>query len=177
MVKGKKLIEEIITQLTQKIIEYSPRLLSLIIFLTIAYISLKIFNHLLNNYLAKKYQQKGVTKILLLISKIFIYYAIILTSIAILGLNELAASLGTAIGFLALGVSIAMRGIISDMISGFYLLKDPDIEQGDKIETEKGNGTVKEIGLRKTKLTTKENNTLVIANSDVEKKWTKLKEE
>lgn len=122
-----------ITQyLTNKIIEFTPRIISLIVFLVIAYIFLKIFNKLIDKYLDEKIEEKSIIQLGKLVSKIFIYYAIILAIIAILGLDQLAASLGTAIGFLALGVSFAMKDILTDIVSGVYLIKDPDIQIGDK---------------------------------------------
>ncbi len=171
-----QIIKEIISNLTQKTIDFAPNILSAIIFLILAFIVLKIINKFLNSYLSKKIQENALIQITKLIIKLVAYYTIILTLLAILGLNDLAASLGTALGFLALGVSFALKNVITDIVSGFYLIKDPDIQKGDKIESDKGSGIVKKIGIKKTRLKTPENNVLVLANSDVEKKWTKIKE-
>ena len=44
-----------------------------------------------------------------------------------------AASLGTATGFIALGVAYALSDMIEDTVAGVYLLRDPDFAVGDTV--------------------------------------------
>lgn len=103
----------------------------------------------------------------------FLWFGVLLSFLAIVGLDEIAASLGTAAGFLALGVSYALSGMIADAVAGVYLLRDPDFMPGDTVDIGGTVGVVKSIELRKTRLSV-EGDTVVRANAEIEKKWTKL---
>jgi len=89
------------------------------------------------------------------------------------GLGEVAASLGTGAGFLALGVSYALSEMVEGAVSGVYLLCDPDLNPGDRVTTGSVTGTVTSIEIRKSRFETDDGDTVVLANRDVEKRWTK----
>jgi hypothetical protein len=104
---------------------------------------------------------------------VFLWFGVALSFLSIVGLDGIAASLGTATGFLALGVSYALSGMIADAVSGVYLLRDPDFQPGDRVRVDDTTGVVKAIELRKTRLDV-DGDTVVLANDPVESEWTKL---
>mgnify|MGYP002338731072 CR=1 FL=1 len=53
-------------------------------------------------------------------------------------------------------------------------LRDPDFNPGDSVNTASITGTVTDIGLRKSRFRVESGDIVVLANSEVEKKWTKL---
>jgi hypothetical protein len=63
--------------------------------------------------------------------------------------------------------------MIADTVAGVYLLRDPDFNPGDVVVADGVTGTVKEIELRKTRIEIDGGDLVVLANKDVEKKWTK----
>jgi small-conductance mechanosensitive channel len=103
----------------------------------------------------------------------FLWFGVALAFLSIVGLEAIAASLGTATGFLALGVSYALSGMLADAVAGVYLLRDPDFMPGDTVDIGGTVGEVTAIELRKTRLRV-EDDTVVRANAEIEKKWTKL---
>jgi small-conductance mechanosensitive channel len=106
---------------------------------------------------------------------VFLWFGVALSFLSIVGLEVIAASLGTATGFLALGVSYALSGMIADAVAGVYLLRDPDFMPGDTVDVGGTVGEVRAIELRKTRLDV-EGDTVVRANAEIEKKWTKVGE-
>ncbi|MBX0285205.1 mechanosensitive ion channel family protein [Halomicroarcula sp. F28] len=107
---------------------------------------------------------------------VFLWFAVGLSFLSIVGLTLVAASLGTAIGFLALGVSYALSGMIADAVAGVYLLRDPDFNPGDQIRAGDTTGEVSAIELRKTRFLV-DGDVVVRANAEIEKNWTKLSAE
>jgi small-conductance mechanosensitive channel len=103
---------------------------------------------------------------------VFLWFAAALTLLKILGMGDIAASLGTAAGFVALGVSYALSSMIADTVAGVYLLRDPDFNSGDRVTADGTTGVVRDIGLRKSRLELDDGDIVVVANSAVEKKWT-----
>ncbi|QCJ46451.1 MULTISPECIES: mechanosensitive ion channel family protein [Haloprofundus] len=107
------------------------------------------------------------------IVSVFLWFAVALSFLSIVGLEGIAASLGTAAGFVALGVSYATSGMIADAVAGVYLLRDPDFNPGDRVVAGDVTGEVVSIELRKTRMRV-EDDTVVRSNAEIEKKWTKL---
>jgi len=114
------------------------------------------------------YVQLGTT-----LASIALWFGVLLAFLSAVGLPEIAAALGTASGFLALGVSYALSGMLADAVAGLYLLRDPDFNPGDEVVAGDVTGTVRAIELRKTRFENADGDTVVRANADVEKKWTK----
>ncbi len=104
---------------------------------------------------------------------VFLWFGVVLALLKILGMGEIAASLGTATGFVALGVSYALSNMLADTVAGVYLLRDPDFAPGDRVVAGDVTGTVRTIELRKSRFETESGDVVVVANSAVEKKWTK----
>jgi small-conductance mechanosensitive channel len=107
--------------------------------------------------------------------RLFLWLGVALTFLSVLGLDDIAASLGTATGFVALGVAYATSDMIADAVAGVYLLRDPDFNAGDRVETEEVTGVVTAIELRKTRFDV-DGDTVVVANAAIEDNWTTLNE-
>lgn len=106
---------------------------------------------------------------------VFLWFGVALSVLSIVGLDAIAASLGTATGFLALGVAYALSEMIADAVAGVYLLRDPDFQPGDRVSIGETQGVVTSIELRKTRLEV-DGDTQVRGNADIEKQWTKLRD-
>ena len=90
-------------------------------------------------------------------------------------MGEGAASLGTAAGFVALGVSYALSEMTGDTVVGVYLLRDPDFEVSDLVVGDV-EATVAAIELRESRFVHENGDTTVLANRDVESGWMKRAE-
>jgi small-conductance mechanosensitive channel len=151
-----------------------PKVLAGVVFLGIAYVLVRAVMFVVRTVVRRTfrgeepvYQQFVVTVV-----SVFLWFGVALSFLSIVGLDDIAASLGTATGFLALGVSYALSGMIADAVAGIYLLRDPDFMPGDTIESGGTEGTIKSIELRKTRISVGED-TVVRGNAEIEKKWTK----
>jgi len=154
----------------------APRLLSGLVFLTVAYVAIRLVTGALRRTLDSVYpaDQRLVADLGVTVASIFLWFGAALTLLKIFGMGEIAASLGTATGFVALGVSYALSNMLADTVAGVYLLRDPDFNPGDEVKSDPVTGTVTAIELRKTRFRNGAGETVVVANRDVEKKWTKL---
>jgi len=171
-------VRQALDQFVRNIVDVLPDLLTGLVFLVLAYVLVRVVMFGVRVALRRTlpgespvYRQFISTIIL-----VFLWFGVILTFLSIVGLEGIATSLGTATGFLALGVSYALSGMIADAVAGVYLLRDPDFSQGDTVDIGGTVATVKAIELRKTRLTVG-NDTVVRANAEIEKKWTKVDDE
>jgi small-conductance mechanosensitive channel len=166
-------VVETLAELREGFVNAIPRLLTALFFLVLAYVGIRLALRLVRSALGRLYADDLVADLFTTVVAVFLWFGAALTLLKILGMGEIAASLGTATGFVALGVSYALSEMIADTVSGVYLLRDPDFNPGDRVETADVSGVVREIGLRKTRLEIESGDTVVLGNSSVEEKWTR----
>ena len=171
-------IDDAVDQLVGGILEILPDLLAGLIFLVLAAIVVKVLMIFVRAGLRRAvpgespvYRQFVAT-----IVSVFLWFAVVLSFLSIVGLQLVAASLGTATGFLALGVAYALSEMIEDAVAGVYLLRDPDFTQGDTVTVDDLTAEVASIELRKTRFD-HDGDTVVRANAAVEKRWKRHRDE
>ena len=151
-----------------------PRVLSGIVFLVLAYVTVRVVLAVVRSSVGRMYvdDRELIGDLLVTVLAVFLWFGVALTFLKIVGMGEIAASLGTAIGFIALGVSYALSEMIEDTVAGVYLLRDPDFNVGYRVEAKGVTGTVAAIELRKTRIDTDDGDRIVMANREIESRWT-----
>ena len=151
-----------------------PRALSGIVFLGLAFVTVRIVLTLVQTSIGRIYvgDRQLVGDLVVTVIAIFLWFGVALTFLKVVGMGDVAASLGTAVGFVALGVSYALSEMIEDTVAGIYLLRDPDFNPGYRVEAKGVTGTVAAIELRKTRIDTDDGDRVVLANREIESRWT-----
>ncbi|MFB6100443.1 MAG: mechanosensitive ion channel family protein [Candidatus Nanohalobium sp.] len=152
------------------------RIASALAFLILAGIGIRLGSKAVRSVASRKFAEETIVNLVENVARGLMWFSAILVVLSILGFSQIAASLGTAAGFVALGVSFALKDVLSDTVAGVYLAKDPDFNNGDRVEVDGVKGVVTSVGLRKSRLELEDGNTRVINNSDVEKKWTLMED-
>jgi len=98
--------------------------------------------------------------------------AVILVAGLILFLNHFGvnvSALWTAIGIGGLALSLAAQDTLANMISGLIILLDQPFRTGDRIEIQELNtwGDVVSIGLRSTRIRTRDNRLVIVPNASI----------
>jgi len=166
-------IERIIRPFITDIVAVLPRLLSGLVFLTLAYLAIRFVRRVLRSALGRLYadEQELIVDLWVTVVSAVLWFGAALALLKIVGMPDVAASLGTATGFVALGVAFALKEMLADTVAGVYLLQDADFNEGDRVTTASVTGTVVGIDLRKTRIRGDDGDLIVVANRDVEKKW------
>ena len=168
------LLEETATALRDDVVTAVPRVVSAALFTLLAYVGKRVVLSVLRRVLARMFSDRR--ELFVTVVGVFLWSGAALAVPKILGKGEVAASLGTAVGFVALGVSYALSGIIGDTAAGVYLLRDPDFEVGDRVVVGDIEATVAAIELPKSRFVHENGDTTVLANRDVESEWMKRAE-
>lgn len=102
------------------------------------------------------------------ISKIIIFFIGI--TIILNRFNQPITSILGAAGIASFAIAFAAQDTLSNMISGFFIIIDKPFKIGDRIKLATGEtGEVVEIGMRRTKILSPENNIVVVSNSEIAK--------
>lgn len=165
-------VDEAIQAFFEQIAIVLPNLIAGVLFLIIAYIGIKLVMSGVKTGLRARYTDKLISDLIGSIIAVFMWFAAALILLNIIGLGEIAASLGTTTGFVALGVAYALSNMIADTVAGYYLVRDPDFQVGDQVKTvDDMEGEVMQVGLRKSRLELEDGSIAVLSNSEIEKQW------
>ena len=118
--------------------------------------------------LSKIAQKSGRKEVVNLIIKVLYFIVIIITILVIL--SKIGFDISTIIASLGIGglaVALATKDIIANFFASIMLLFDSSFNQGDWIVCAGIEGTVVEIGLRKTTIRTFDNALVFVPNSKI----------
>lgn len=146
------------------------------LFLILAGIGIRFGTGAVRRAASHKFSEPVVIDLIADVGRFLMWFWTLLVTMSILGFSGIAASMGTAAGFVALGVSFALKDVISDTVAGAYLAQDPDFNSGDNVEVDGNKGVIEDVGLRKTRIRLENGDLRVINNSDAEKKWTLIED-
>ena len=171
------LLEQVVDDFVSGIVAALPDIVAGLLFLVFAYLLIGLIQRALRSVLERLYpsDRQLIADFGVLVAGLFLWFGAALALLDIVGLGGIAASLGTAAGFVALGVSYALSNMIADTVAGIYLLRDPDFTPGDTIVVGSMTGTLLSIDLRKSRFEV-ENDTVVVANREVESRWARRTE-
>jgi small-conductance mechanosensitive channel len=166
-------LEAVLREFVNGILSAVPKVALGVLFLAIAYVVIKVVVAVVRSFLERVYpsSQRLVVDLWVALVAVFLWFGAALALLNVVGLGDVAASLGTASGFVGLGVAFALKEMIADTVAGVYLLRDPDFNEGDVVESASVTGEIVSIDLRKTRLRAEDGDLVVVANRDVEKKW------
>ncbi|MFB6079281.1 MAG: mechanosensitive ion channel domain-containing protein [Halarchaeum sp.] len=165
-------VAETVQGFVDGIVAALPKLLAGVVFLVAAYVVIRTVSWAVTVVVSRTTDQPIYVQFARTLVAVFLWFGALLAFLTLVGLPGIAAALGTASGFLALGVSYALSGMLADAVAGIYLLRDPDFTPGDRVVAGDTDGVVEEIELRKTRFSVGDD-VVVRANAEVEKKWTK----
>lgn len=175
MATPESVLRETGTTFTSQLVAALPDLLTAGLFLVLAYVAIRTIQWLTRRSLQRMYptDQRLIVDFAVLVVGAGLWFAAVLALLTILGMRNIAASMGAASGFVALGVAYALSDVIADTVAGIYLLKDPDFNYGDRVTVDDVTGEVTDIGLRKSRIELDDGDRVVFGNETVDKGWTR----
>lgn len=146
------------------IISFGLKVIFAILIFCVGRILIKWIRKLVNKSLERSNVDKGVEQFVDSMLKFALYFILIFTISTKFGVD--AASVAAVIASAGVAVGLALQGSLSNFAGGVLILLLKPFKVGDYIieDTNKNEGTVKEIQIFYTKLSTVDNQTIVIPN-------------
>lgn len=146
------------------IVSFGLKVILAILIFCIGRILIKWIRKLVSKSLERSNVDKGVEQFVDSMLKFALYFILIFTISTKFGVD--AASVAAVIASAGVAVGLALQGSLSNFAGGVLILLLKPFKVGDYIieDTNKNEGTVKEIQIFYTKLSTVDNQTIVIPN-------------
>ncbi|TFB14053.1 mechanosensitive ion channel family protein [Filobacillus milosensis] len=127
--------------------------LLLIVFIIVAPLGRKLIAGAMTQVAKKQKLSEGRKKTLeKLLQSIFTYALMIFFILTILGLFIDIAPLLAGVGILGLAIGFGAQGLVSDIVTGFFILIEKQIDVDDYVTAGGEGGIVEELGLRTTQI-------------------------
>ncbi|MDR2039297.1 MAG: mechanosensitive ion channel [Bacteroidales bacterium] len=154
--------QELLSGFAHSLISFGGKLLIAVLIFVVGRWIIKRINKFVGNIMTKKEVDKSLFSFVRSLISITLNFVLIIIIISILGIETssfiaLFASAGVAIG-------LALSGTLQNFAGGVMLLLFKPFKVGDFIEAQGQGGTVKEIQIFNTILTTGDNKTVIIPN-------------
>lgn len=155
-------ILEFTENLSEKILYYLPTLFWAIVIFIVGSILNKIVMNVFAKGVEKSKLDQTVRKFLVSVIKILITALTLIIVLTVLGIPM--TSIITVLGTAGVAVGLALKDSLSNVAGGVILLINRTIKVGDYVQIDSYEGTVDEISILYTKLTTGDNKDVFIPN-------------
>ena len=136
-----------------------------LIILVVGVLAVRIIGKVLRGALERSKLEKAAHTLILSLAKTALYILLGLIVASTLGID--VTSIVALASVLTLALSLALQNMVSNIIGGFTILYTQPFHSGDYVEIAGQAGTVREINMTYTELTTPDNKVISIPNSSV----------
>jgi small-conductance mechanosensitive channel len=149
---------------TEKLAVTISNILIVVLILVITKTVIELIKRLFRKQTARKNIDVGKSHAILQLLRYILWITAIVACLDIIGINITIFLAGSAA--LLVGLGLGLQHVFQDLIAGIILLFEGSIKVGDIVEIEEQTvGRVKEIGLRTSKIETRNNIIMIIPNS------------
>ena len=141
------------------------KLLPFVLIIVVGFLVIRIVMTIVVKALEKSKLEKAAHSLIKSVLKIVLYALLALIAADSLGID--VTGVVALASVVSLALSLALQNSLTNLIGGFTLLYTQPFQSGDFVEIAGQSGTVKEIGMAYTKLTTPDNKLVQIPNSSV----------
>lgn len=155
-------IQRYVEQLITAIVYYIPSLISAFILLFLGLYAIRLINRLIRRNMVNRNYDPTLSKFL---ADILLWTMRIVLFVAVIGQLGIGTSSFVAIlGAMGLAVGLSLQGSLSNFAGGMLIIMFKPFKLGDFIEAQGVSGTVCEIQIFITKLTTANNQVIFVPN-------------
>lgn len=154
--------EVLMTNLVDKAIIFGLKVLIAILFYMIGAWVIRKIKNVLSNVFAKRQTDAAIASFIQSITSIALTVILVITVVGTLGIDT--SSLAALLTGGGLAIGMALNGTVQNFAGGIMILIFKPFKAGDYIEAHGHSGTVSEVTITSTKLTTTDNRVIIIPN-------------
>ena len=147
------------------LIDNGPKLLGAVLIVLAGFLAARWSGQLVMRWLMKRDLEPPVRMLITRLAKLFVLAFALVIALGTMGVNMMAAV--TGIGVAGVGVSLAMQGVLSNLVAGLTIIFTKPFRVGEYVEMVGVQGQVEMIELFTTTLTHPDRSKVVIPNRKI----------
>lgn len=159
-------LDQLLPELLKEAINFGIKVLVALLVYFIGAWLIKKIRQMLHRIFEKRKAEKAIASFVESLTSISLMIILVIITVGTLGINTTSLAALLAAGGMAIGM--ALSGTVQNFAGGIMLLVFKPFKAGDFIETQDGySGTVTDVNIVSTKLTTTDNRIIVIPNGSL----------
>ncbi|MBH47218.1 MAG: mechanosensitive ion channel protein MscS [Halobacteriovorax sp.] len=158
-------MQEILPQFREQAVAYAPKIFLALVTLFIGLRLIKVLDKFFDKVMSIKKYDTSLKTFLISLSDLVLKVALVISVISILGVET--TSFIAVLGSAGLAVGLALQGSLANFAGGVMLLIFKPFREGDFIQTQGYEGTVRELNVFHTIMNTIDNKRIVLPNGSV----------
>tara|TARA_R110000868_G_scaffold72133_3_gene210383 strand:+ start:1800 stop:2648 length:849 start_codon:yes stop_codon:yes gene_type:complete len=158
-------IQEILPQFREQAVAYAPKIFLALVTLFVGLKLIKILDKFFEKVMSIKNYDTSLKTFLISLSDLVLKVALVISVISILGVET--TSFIAVLGSAGLAVGLALQGSLANFAGGVMLLIFKPFREGDFIQTQGYEGTVRELNVFHTIMNTIDNKRIILPNGSV----------
>ena len=158
-------MEEYLNYAVQLLIDYAPKVLGALVTLVIGFWLAKIIANKVKTALEKRDVDPSLVPFLRVLISVLIKVLVLISAAGLFGIE--VTSFIAILSALAFAIGLALQGQLSHFAAGILILSIKPFKVGNFIKTNGYGGTVQEINIFNTILTTLDNRVVIIPNGNI----------
>jgi small-conductance mechanosensitive channel len=147
--------------------QFIENIIAIAVILIVAHVLINVLSYLINKFGAKIELEKTLEYLTKDLVKYLIYIIAFIIILEVIGID--ISGILISLGIIGVVIGFAARDVISNFMSGIFLLADKTVKVGEFIGVGNVEGKVKKLGFRTTTLITSDNLVVTIPNSVLSK--------
>jgi len=139
----------------------------IVIILIVSHVLINVLFYIINKFSVKVDLEKTLEYLTKDLVKYLIYIIALILVLETLGMD--VSGIFISLGIIGIAIGFASRDVISNFMSGIFLLADKTVKVGEVIDVGNVKGKVKKLGFRTTTLVTSDNLIVTVPNSVLSK--------
>ena len=157
--------DQLLTEFVDKAIAFGLKVLAALAIYVIGAWLIKKIKRVIHNIFVRKNTEHSIASFVESLASIFMTVFLVIFTISALGVNTTSIAALLAAGGMAIGM--ALSGTVQNFAGGIMLLVFKPFKAGDFIEAQGYSGTVTDVTIVSTKITTTDNRNIIIPNGSL----------
>lgn len=157
--------DQLLTEFVDKAIAFGLKVLAALAIYVIGAWLIKKIKRVIHNIFVRRNTEHSIASFVESLASIFMTVFLVIFTISALGVNTTSIAALLAAGGMAIGM--ALSGTVQNFAGGIMLLVFKPFKAGDFIEAQGYSGTVTDVTIVSTKITTTDNRNIIIPNGSL----------
>lgn len=161
---GRAVQEGFIQEVSSHAMQYLPKIPTVILVIAVGVLLIRTLDTLIRRMLGVARIEPTLISFVTAFVKFVCWVFLIATVFSILGFTQISLAFSGSIALVIMGVATNANSLVQDLLSGLFLLAEPDFKEGSIIRLNAVLGTIVGMDIKKTKVMDSDGNVYIVPN-------------